>query len=117
NNTFSELYYCSSLDGGLTWATNRAVSAAFDPSLGYPQQFKIGDYLGMISLNDATCIAYSATFNGEEDMYFLRMPDLPIRVAIAKAGTNAALSWNAVISNTYCLQYKSSLSAPWPFGS
>src|SRR5712671_5432876 len=117
NNKFSELYYCYSLDGGLTWTTNRAVSPAFNSSLGYPQQNKIGDYLGMISLNDATCIAYSATFNGEEDVYFLRMPDLPIRLAIANAGTNFALSWNAVIGNTYCLQYKSSLTAPWPIGS
>jgi hypothetical protein len=117
NNTQSELYYCYSLDGGLTWAPNRAVSSAFDPSLGYPQQNKIGDYIAMTSLNDATCIAYSATFNGEEDIYFLRLPDLPIRVTIAKAGANASLSWNAIIGNTYCLQYKSSLTAPWPVGS
>src|SRR5262249_54249518 len=54
NNNFSELYYCYSLDGGLTWATNRAVSPAFDTSVGYPQQEKIGDYLGMIALDDAT---------------------------------------------------------------
>jgi hypothetical protein len=117
NNTQSELYYCYSLDGGLTWAPNRAVSLAFDPSLGYPQQNKIGDYIAMTSLNDATCIAYSATFNGEEDIYFLRIPDLPIRVTIDKAGTNASLSWNAIIGNTYCLQYKASLTAPWPVGS
>ena len=117
NNTLSELYYCYSPDGGLTWTPNRAVSPAFDPSLGYPQQNKIGDYLAMTSLNDATCIAYSATFNGEEDIYFLRMPDLPIRLTIAKAGANAALSWNALVGNTYCLQYKSSLAAPWPVGS
>src|SRR2546422_3159992 len=38
-----------------------------------------------------------------------RLPDLPIRLAIATAGTNAILSWNAVIGNTYCLQYKDSL--------
>src|SRR5262249_786269 len=117
NNLFSELYYSSSLDGGLTWSPNLAVSAPFDPSLGYPQQNKIGDYIGVIALNDATCVAYSATFNGEEDIYFLRMPDLPFQVTITKAGTNVALAWDAIVGNTYCLQYKSSLSAPWPIGS
>jgi Immunoglobulin I-set domain len=117
NNQFSELYYSYSLDGGLTWAANRAVSSPFDPSLGYPQQNKLGDYIGVVALNDATLVAYSATFNGEEDIYFLRMPDLPIRLTVAKSGANAALSWNAVVGNTYCLQYKSSISAPWPSGT
>lgn len=117
NNNFSELYYSSSSDGGLTWSANRAVSLAFNTTLGWPQQQKIGDYLGLTALNDATCVAYSATYNGEEDVYFLRMPDLPIRVSIARAGANALISWNAVPGNTYCLQYKSSLSAPWPIGT
>jgi hypothetical protein len=117
NINLSQLYYSYSLDGGITWSPNQAVSPAFDTSIGYPQQDKIGDYLAMISFNDATCIAYSATFNGEEDIYFLRMPDLPIRLTIADAGTNVNLSWNAIPGNTYCLQYKSSLTAPWPIGS
>jgi hypothetical protein len=117
NNLFSELYYSSSLDGGLTWSPNLAVSAPFDPSLGYPQQNKIGDYIGVVALNDATCVAYSATFNKEEDIYFLRLPDLPIQLTIAAVGTNAVLSWDAIVGNTYCLEYKSDLSAPWPSGS
>jgi len=114
NNQYSEVYYSYSMDGGLTWAPNRVVSAPFDPSLGYPQQNKIGDYIGVVALEDATCVAYSATFNGEEDIYFLRLPDLPIQVTIATAGTNVLLSWDAIVGNTYCLQYKSSLTAPWP---
>lgn len=117
NFNISQLYYSYSMDAGLTWSSNRAVSPQFDTSIGYPQQNKIGDYLGMIALNDATCIAYSATFNGEEDIYFLRMPDLPIQVAITKAATNVNVSWNTIPGNTYCLQYKSSLTAPWPVGS
>jgi hypothetical protein len=111
------LFYSYSLDGGVTWSPNRAVSPQFDTSIGYPQQNKIGDYIGVIALNDATCVAYSATFNGEEDIYFLRMPDLPIRLTITRVGSNANLSWNSISGNTYCLQYKSSITAPWPVGS
>jgi hypothetical protein len=114
NNQFSELYYSYSLNGGVTWSPNSVVSAAFNTSLGYPQQNKIGDYIGVVALNDATYVAYSATFNGEEDIYFLRIPDLPIRVTIARAGTNAVVSWDAVVGNTYGLQYKSRLTDPWP---
>jgi hypothetical protein len=114
NNQFSELYYSYSLNGGLTWSPNSLVSASFNHSLGYPQQNKIGDYIGVVALNDATYVAYSATFNGEEDIYFLRIPDLPIRVTIARAGTNAVVSWDAVVGNTYSLQYKSRLTDPWP---
>jgi hypothetical protein len=117
NINVSQLYYSYSMDGGITWSPNRAVSPQFDTSVGYPQQNKIGDYITVIALNDATCVAYSATFNGEEDIYFLRMPDLPIRIAIAKAGSNVNVSWNSIVGNTYCLQYKSSLTAPWPVGS
>jgi hypothetical protein len=73
--------------------------------------------MGMIALVDATYIAYSATFNGEQDIYFLRMPDLPIRLAITHTDGDAIVSWNAVIGNTYCLQFKSDLTAPWPTGS
>jgi len=117
NINVSQLYYSYSTDGGVTWSPNRAVSPQFDTSVGYPQQNKIGDYITVIALNEATCVAYSATFNGEEDIYFLRMPDLPIRVTIAKTGLNANLSWNSIPGNTYCLQYKSSITAPWPVGS
>jgi hypothetical protein len=112
----SEMFYTWSWDGGVTWATNRAVSPPFDPSVGFPNQNKIGDYTGMISLDDAACIAYSATFNHEEDIYFLRL-DQPIMVTISKSGANAQLSWNAVLGKTYCLQYKSSLTAPWPIAT
>lgn len=70
----SELYYASSEDGGITWSANRAVSPAFDPSLGYPQQNKIGDYYDMVSEDEFVHIAYTATFNGEQDVYYLRLP-------------------------------------------
>jgi hypothetical protein len=115
-NVLSELFYCYSLDGGMTWATNRAVSPPFNSQLGFPNQNKIGDYIGMISLDDAACIAYSATFNGEEDIYFLRL-DQPIVVSIARSGPSVLVSWNATLGKSYCLQYKNSVTAPWPVGT
>jgi len=79
----------------------------------------VGDYIGMISLDDSACIAYSATFNGEEDIYSIRVEqDQPIVVTIAKTGASAVtLSWNAVPGDSYCLQHKTNLIAPWPVGS
>ena len=113
NNSLSELYYSSSNDGGLTWATNRPLSPPFNQSLGYPQQNKMGDYIGMISLDDAACIAYTATFNGEQDVYFLRV-EQPIIATIARTGRGVRISWNAAAGRTYCVEAKSDLSLPWP---
>ena len=68
----SELFYSSSSDAGVTWSKNVALSAPFNHSLGYPQQDKLGDYYDMISDNRGFNLAYAATFNGEQDVYFLR---------------------------------------------
>jgi len=73
--TFSQLYYASSNDGGLTWTPNTPVSPSFNHFLGYPDQNKIGDYYDMASDNFGVSIAYAATFNGEQDVYFLRIGD------------------------------------------
>src|SRR5207244_10324321 len=35
------------------------------------------------------------------------------QVAIANTGGSLALSWNAVVGNTYCLQFKDNLTLPW----
>jgi hypothetical protein len=69
----SELFYSYSRDGGLTWSPNVALSPSFDPHLGWPQQNKIGDYYDMVSDPTGASLAYSATFNGEQDVYFLRI--------------------------------------------
>ena len=69
----SEVHYSSSADGGLTWSTNQAITPAFNPFLGYPQQSKIGDYYDMISDDVGASLAFSATFNGEQDVWFLRL--------------------------------------------
>lgn len=66
----SALYYSYSLDGGITWSTNEKLSESFDPHLGWPNQQKIGDYYHMISDNNGTHLAWSATFNGEQDVYY-----------------------------------------------
>ena len=73
NNTDSQLFYSYSTDGGVTWAPNVAVSNSFNPFLGYPQQNKMGDYITIVSDNTGADVAYTATFNLEEDIYYVRV--------------------------------------------
>src|SRR6266480_147555 len=80
NNTDSQLFYSFSTDAGLTWSTNVAVSNAFNPFEGYPNQSKIGDYITIVSDETGGNVAYSATFNvntnngqHEEDVYYVRV--------------------------------------------
>ena len=80
NNTDSQLFYSYSLDGGNTWSANVAVSDPFNPYLGYPNQNKIGDYLTIVSDIAGGNVAYSATFNGEEDIYYVRVAPPPLRL-------------------------------------
>jgi hypothetical protein len=69
----SALYFSYSLDGGLTWSPNQQISESFDPHAGYPNQQKIGDYYHMLSDDDGANLAWAATFNGEQDVYFSRI--------------------------------------------
>ncbi len=71
----SELFYAYSTDGGRNWSANTPLTPAFDPHLGFPQQNKIGDYNDIVSHNDAVHVIFSATFNGEQDVYYLRIPN------------------------------------------
>ncbi len=68
----SELFYAFSPDGGITWSANVALSPVFDSRVGWPNQSKIGDYYDMVSSDRGPSIAYAATFNEEQDVYFLR---------------------------------------------
>ncbi len=70
----SSLYYSYSMDGGQTWSENRRMSEAFDPHVGWPQQNKIGDYFHMISEDAGAHLAWTATFNGEQDVYYSFIP-------------------------------------------
>lgn len=74
NNSLSALYWSYSIDGGATWSANVAISPTFNHSLGYPNQNKMGDYLGVVSLADGAYVAYPGTFTGGEDVYFVRIP-------------------------------------------
>ena len=73
NNTDSQLFYSYSLDGGNTWSLNVAISNSFNPYLGYPNQDKLGDYITTVSDNAGVNVAYAATFNGEENIYYVRI--------------------------------------------
>jgi hypothetical protein len=80
NNINSQLFYSYSIDAGVTWSQNVAVTPAFNPQEGYPNQSKIGDYITMVSDNTGSNVAYSATFNfnpsrnqHEEDVYYVHV--------------------------------------------
>ena len=85
NNTDSQLFYSYSTDGGVTWAPNVAVSSSFNPFLGYPNQNKMGDYITIVSDNTGGNVAYAATFNGEEDVYYVRVAPAATAFALLSA--------------------------------
>ena len=58
NNTDSQLFYSFSTDAGVTWSPNVAVSNAFNPFEGYPNQSKIGDYITIVSDETGGNVAY-----------------------------------------------------------
>ena len=66
----SALYYSYSIDHGETFSPNEKLTPLFNPHLGYPQQEKMGDYFDMVSDLDGAHLAWTATFNGEEDVYY-----------------------------------------------
>jgi hypothetical protein len=76
NNTsvrMAELFYTSSSDGGTTWVTEQQLTPVFDSFLGWPDQNKIGDYYDMVSDDVGASLAWAATFNGEQDVYYTRI--------------------------------------------
>ena len=94
NNTDSQLFYSWSTDGGVTWAPNVAVSNAFNPFEGYPNQSKIGDYITVVSDNGGGNVAYAATLNfnanrgqHEEDVYYVRVAPTTSGLALLSAAS------------------------------
>src|SRR5439155_2717180 len=73
NNTDSQLFYPYSTDAGDTCSPNFSVSIAVNPFIGYPNQNKLGDYMTIVSDNTGGDVAYPATFNQEQDVYYVRL--------------------------------------------
>ena len=69
----SELFYTSSMDGGRTWTPNTRLSTSFDSWLGWPSQNKMGDYFHMVSDDVGADLAWAATFEGEQNVYYTRI--------------------------------------------
>lgn len=82
----SRLYYAYSEDGGDTWSPNKLMSESFATTVGYPSQTKIGDYIQSKSDADRAHVVYSATFNGGQDLYYIRTTRLILAVDPLFAG-------------------------------
>ncbi|MBI5764206.1 MAG: hypothetical protein HZA51_11835 [Planctomycetes bacterium] len=98
NRFISELYYSSSSDGGLTWSPNEQLSPAWDSSVGWPNQSKIGDYYHMVSDDLGANLAYAATFNGEQDVWFLRIGDYPCLGLITQQPASPSVCQGSTVS-------------------
>ncbi len=69
----SQLFYAHSSDGGTSWSANEPASPPWNSHLGWPNQDKIGDYYHMVSDVAGARLAWAATFNGEQDVYYSRI--------------------------------------------
>jgi hypothetical protein len=87
----SSLYYANSFDGGDNWSVNVRLSEAFDPWLGWPNQQKMGDYFHMVSDNTGAHLAWTGTFNSEEDVYYGHINLTPPSATNETAATDASL--------------------------
>lgn len=94
----SALYYSNSTDGGVTWSQNERLSDFFDPHLGWPNQDKMGDYFHMVSDSNGARLAWAATFNGEQDVYYSYITAAIVPVELVSFSSHAEgnvvkLSW------------------------
>lgn len=80
----SAMYYSFSLDGGATWSKNIQITPEFSHFVGYPRQSKLGDYIDIQSDRDGVRVLFAATFNNEQDVYFVRIPIVVAQNAIRK---------------------------------
>lgn len=71
----SEIRFSSSVDAGATWSPSVPITPVFNSHVGWPNQNKIGDYFQLASDDVGASLAFTATFNGEQDVYFLRIGD------------------------------------------
>jgi hypothetical protein len=75
SSSLSQLFYTFSFDEGVTWAPNVPLGPVWNSTIGWPQQNKIGDYYDQESDDLGVDLAYATTYNGEQDVYFLRIGD------------------------------------------
>ncbi|HJT79838.1 MAG TPA: hypothetical protein VJ719_01470, partial [Chthoniobacterales bacterium] len=118
NDTDSQLFYSYSLDGGLTWSRNVAVSEPFNPFLGYPNQNKMGDYISIVSDSTGANVAYCATFNLEEDIYYVRVsPSAAASVFTVRSITRNAggttITFSSELNKTYQCNFSEGAGGPW----
>jgi hypothetical protein len=101
---YSALYYSYSIDHGETFSINEKLTPLFNPHLGYPQQQKMGDYFHMVSDLNGAHLAWAATFNGEEDVYYAHItPDVVTankKIIITEEQIKLSLSPNPVVKNS-----------------
>lgn len=71
----SQLFYSYSTNGGVSWSANQQLSSTWNSWVGWPNQDKIGDYYGMTSDRVGANLAWAATFNNEQDVWYLRIND------------------------------------------
>jgi hypothetical protein len=95
----SALYYSYSLDEGVTWSQNEKLSETFNPHIGWPQQSKMGDYFDMYSDEAGAHLAWAATFNGEQDVYYSVIT--PSYVGLAEKGRGSSVSQLQNVPNPF----------------
>ncbi len=65
--------YTASYDGGTTWTPGAPIGPVWDSWIGWPNQQKIGDYYDIASDDLGCYVVYSATYNGEQNVYVARI--------------------------------------------
>ncbi len=95
-DNISALYYSNSKDGGLTWSPNEKLSDTFNSRIGWPNQNKMGDYYDMVSDSNGAHLAWAATFNGEQDVYYSYITDTTGSVPVEFSSFTASASENIV---------------------
>jgi hypothetical protein len=92
----SALYYSNSKDGGATWSQNERLSDYFNSHLGWPNQNKMGDYFDMVSDSNGAYLAWAATFNGEQDVYYSYIIDTTSNVPVELLSFSSSVAENVV---------------------
>lgn len=92
----SALYYSNSTDGGITWSQNERMSDFFNPHIGWPNQNKMGDYFDMVSDSNGASLAWAATFNGEQDVYYSYISDTTGTIPVELISFSAYVKNNIV---------------------